>query len=247
MEELQVNFSHDDDPTLVELNDKDKNKLLQALQKMSLACSHAHQLLSKGELDKGFADTICSSVDFYATDIHTVLDYDSKLVRDKEERYKDMRILNEQNRELRKQLGERVHNDDVRERMKLYVKALNKWWSDVGCGYLPKIRLDEYCLRVETNFNISGIGKEKAEVIEILKSQGVVVDEKKERVADCDINRKWFEDLVVKTFPSATVFEFKSYAGMNKSMKEAEFWIRNLDDLGSIMAVAEVGTQDTEN
>lgn len=46
------------------------------------------------------------------------LGYEGVLKKKKDEMYSDIRSLNNENRELRRQLGEKVSNEDVREKLK---------------------------------------------------------------------------------------------------------------------------------
>jgi len=126
----------DDDPTPIKLNEKEHKTYVKAVQNLSLALNTlGGSLYEKGEGVQNTANTICASLDLYAADIQKILKYDSKLLRDKEERYKEIRELNQENRELREEIGKAVTNDHLREKLKCMVKTIENWWNDNHLGY----------------------------------------------------------------------------------------------------------------
>jgi len=239
MQERKINFTRSEDTSPIVLDAKQNKKLLESVDKLIQVSLYLKELVADGRLTVQTSNTVNGLFEAYTIDIHKILDYSGQLKADVDARYKEIRSLNEENRALRTQLGERVHPDDVRERFKIMKADLREWWTDNGCGYLPKVWLEEHQLRVQVSFNISGVSREKEEVVAILEKQGVIINKSNSdyEIIDCDSNRQWFHDLVQKTFPSGTVWEIKSWGGNRFAMRDAEFMINNLDDLDKIHKV----------
>lgn len=231
MQERKLNLHRIDDNSLVELSEEVIEKLEKLGSDFFGVVSYMTDLVKNKTLTVEKSSTISHLLEYYTVDVHKLLNYES-LIRTKiEERNAEIRTVNLENRELRKLLGERVSNDDVREMMKNTKTKINKWWDDFGCGYVPDIFLKEYCMEVHLSLMISGIGKKTGEVHKLLEAQGVLLDG--DEVIDCDINRDWLKNLVTSTFPSATMWKIESgnHRGNKMTLRDASFFIRDLNDL----------------
>jgi len=235
MQERPLNFPQAQDETPVNLSDNEKKILIKCADNLKNISLYFKGLLENNRLTVGLQENFCMLTEYEVTCVHNLLNYESLLVKHTEERFAEIRKLNEENTELRRQLGDRVSNDDIRERLKNISSDIKNWWSKVGCGFVRRVSLEQYVMYVEVSFSITGIGKEKQETFELLKAQGVVINEETAVIEDCDVNRDWFHSLINKTFPSGMVWEIKSNGSKETfGLRDGTFVLRNLDDLENI-------------
>ena len=136
MKENQLARPIDDDKTPVLTDRKSRMELREVARGLGGVLS---ELLARTNgvnvLEKGFSLTLASLIESHSVDILKAFEYESQLVKEHEERYEKIRGLNIQNRELRKQLGEKVSPEDVREFLKNSESKIRKWWQQNGMGF----------------------------------------------------------------------------------------------------------------
>lgn len=133
MEERKLSFKRNDDPTIVE--DKD-GKLAKELAKIyndiQFNLGFCYEQLTKGELTEGMKETHLSLTESYVLSFLKKMGYEGVLEREQNERLSEIRSLNDENRELRRQLGEKVTNEDFREKIKNICSKFKRWWNIEG-------------------------------------------------------------------------------------------------------------------
>lgn len=244
MKEREINFNINRDHTLVE--DKD-GKLKKSLEKVrqDVLCdlNFCYEELQNGRLTEGMKETCFSLTESYVQKFLDDCGYDGVLKKKSEERYQEIRSLNEENRELRKQLGGKVSNEDAREKMKNIAEMFKRWWNIYGLGYVSELVFTEYgCIKAtlggmvcESYYN----GKDESEKNkwEYLNNIGFELSSENtsKYVLATDSNIQKLEELIKDKFPSAKLQEFRITNYQNiKMLRNIEIAITNLDDFNAI-------------
>lgn len=145
MKERKLDFDTNDNPAIVE----DPNgEILEELTKLykdnQSNLGLCINLLAKGKLTEGMKENILSLTDYNVTQFLTKMGYEGVLAK-KEAKYAALiRSLNDENRKLRQQNGEKVSNEDVRERLKIMENSFKAWWSEFGFGHCIKFSFNGY-------------------------------------------------------------------------------------------------------
>ncbi len=226
-------------PVDLELIEKTKN----AYGNMRLNISFMIEKWEKGELEQGMHETHLKLVETYAKEFTGLFDYSGMLKKETEERYAEIRELNEENRKLRKQLGQKVTNEDLRERIKNITEQFKKWWNIYGFGHISNnysgftgygafqitlsgMTTDAYYAK---NGEVpDGYNKQTA-----LKEMGFELDgeDSHARVISNDKNIGLLKTLLMEKFPSVEVDEIKTLGyGINNIIDYVKVRITNLDD-----------------
>ena len=145
MEERKINFNKNDDKTPVPDPDGKLYGKLGGMQKnINERISLLLSLLKDGRLTEGTKEALLELFRRDAIDILNELGYEDSLNKKYNEFIQQLRSLNHENRELRKQLGMKVSNEDARERLKLITEAFSEWWNNEGTGNVDDIIFDPY-------------------------------------------------------------------------------------------------------
>lgn len=133
MEERRPSFKRNDDPTLVEDKDgrlaKEPAKTYKDIQ---FNLGFCHEQSAKGGLAEGMKGTHLSLTESYVLSFLKKMGYEGILEREQNERLSEIRSPNDENRELRKQSGEKVTNEDFREKIKNVCSNFKRWWNIEG-------------------------------------------------------------------------------------------------------------------
>lgn len=241
MKERGLNFKRNDDPTLVE--DKD-GKILEKISKtyndVCLNLGFCRDQLKAGKLTEGMKETHLSLTESYVADFLKAMGYDGILKKEKEERFSELRSLNEENRELRRQLGEKVSNEDVREAMKNLSHEIKKWWNIYGFGHTSEIFFTEHgVVKLVLSGSISHAYYDETrdstdeDKKNHLVSLGFELSPGKDyNVLLTDNNYTLLKKMLIEKYPSAIIANIRGHEWKDvMSMREIEVYIKNLDDL----------------
>ena len=235
MQERKIDFSHDDNKEPVEI---EKDNLNRKVDQLTFTLSHLKELRKKDKLGKGFCATICSNIESYTRDLLGALDYDSNLEQEAQERVKKIKEVNIENRELRKQLGEKVSPEDVRECLKNIDKAIRKWWREEGTGHVSATEFHEYYIKVKLSGMIPGILRGEDPIEGIRKRGYDIISEGRADgwLSAGDKNTTLIQRKLKQRFPSAVMREVKCYyhpSGTNK-ISSITFDIKDYDDVSVV-------------
>ncbi len=145
-------ISDEYDDTPVEFNNLTVDNVLSNIVKVSEVISVLREGTRKGELTVGNINTYASLIEYRTKDLLTSVGYDGILAKEIEERHEKIRELNDENRELRKQLGQKVSMEDVREALKLLSKTIGEFTDALGLMHPQELRFSGYSL----TFDLSG-------------------------------------------------------------------------------------------
>ena len=240
MKERQIKFTRNENPTIVKDNDGKITKILEkGFNDICLNLSFCLEQLKEGSLTEGMKETHLSLTEGYVVKLLTDLGYENVLKKKKDEMYSEIRSLNEENRELRKQLGEKVSNEDVREKLKNFSNNIKKWWNIFGFGHVSEISYTEHGLvklvlsgticHAYYDENKDSTDKDKAI---FLDSLGFILNEKERSVLLTDKNVVLLKKMLKDKYPSAEIANIRAHEwNQVLSVREIEIYIRNLDDL----------------
>lgn len=243
MKERELKISRNDDPTIVEDNNGELAKKLETIYNhINLNLGFCHEQLKKGELTVGMKESHLYLAENYMIDFLKEVGYDSILEKQNNERHKDVRSLNEENRMLRKQLGEKVSNEDVREKIKNLNSSFKYWWNVEGFGHCSEEQFTSSgSLKVQLSGRIAEAYRAKdtedhteEEKSCKLKKYGFdICEDDGYAVIDSENNRALLLKLLKSKYPSAFIFDYRSYFGRRErnTIREVTVYIDNLNEL----------------
>lgn len=173
----------------------------------------------------------------------TKMGYESVLAEKAEKRTAQIRSLNEENRKLRHQLGEKVSNEDVRERLKIMERTFKTWWSDFGFGHCNEFSFTGYRSKALLTGMVFGSrtssisGKQKNEY---LFNLGFEVED--QRVVYNDKSLKLLTKMLTDKYPSAEIYSLSLTTSVPKAVpviQEITVYIDDLDELSETIAPVE--------
>lgn len=243
MEERKLNFNHNDDPTLVEFTDDQKKEYEKSYKDFVFPFMELKKRLDEGNLDIGFKNTLCSLLEIRLITFNKSLGYEGYLQEQKEKRFKEIRDLNTENRELRKQLGDKVTPEDIREGLKNLSNNFKAWWSKEGfghcsdevfTGYTFKARLsgmmtDAYWSK-DDNYETA---EEKAKRLSSIGFDIILGAGRVSKVLFTENNVNKLSEMLKSKYPSSSINEVKSYWGRREEceLRDIEIYITDLNDL----------------
>ena len=238
MKERKISFQSNDDKTLVIDNEGVLlEKLKSIYSKMDLNLGFCIKQLSEGNLTEGMKENHLSLSEIYLIDFLKEMNYDSILEKESKERHKRIRSLNEENRELRRQLGEKVTNEDAREKMKNISNSIKKWWNIYGFGHTSSVSFSSYG-SIEVVFSgmvsktyYDGRKGTKEEKLKYLKKIGFEFDKEDDFVMS-DSSFQTLKKLIISKYPSAEINQITlDYRHNFKLCDDIKVSIDNLDDI----------------
>lgn len=246
MKEKELKFNRNDDPTLVVLSEKQTKDLKKSSDDLRFAMVHLLSEVKDGKLEEGMKATLCSLLESHVGTLTKSLGYEGVIHQEKEERYKEIRELNTENRELRKQLGNKVSPEDVRESLKNLKENFNTWWNINGFGHCSDEQFGPFGFKVTLSGMITEAYRDKTNAdateekkIDMLTAAGFLIrsdgdSRHDKKVLYNDQNIKILESMLTAKYPSASIFYSKAWHGNkhdDSEIREVEIFIRNFDDL----------------
>lgn len=246
MEERQLNFNRNEDPTLEVLSEKQAKDLKKSSDDLRFAMVHLLTEVKDGRLDEGMKETMCSLLESHVGSLTKSLGYEGVLHREKEERFKEIRELNSQNRELRKQLGGKASAEDVRESLKNLLESFNSWWNINGFGHSSDESFGPYGFKATLSGMITEAYRDRINVdsteegkIASLTAYGFQIrgeanNRHGKKILYNDHNMQLLEVMLKSKYPSACIHYSKAWHGTrneDSEIREIEIFIRNFDDL----------------
>lgn len=235
MIERKIDFNINEDKTPVydpdgKLFDILKEKLHDMNEKFSMML----YLLNKGALTEGSKQSSIVYFESKAVEILNELGYEGYLNKKDNEYTQRIRSLNEENRELRKQLGMKLSNEDARERFKLICDAIEQWWKNEGTDNVEEVIIERYCINVSLRgsvFRSKRNGNEKDQ-LDILQEKGFDITYSDwmggYSLSATDKNFKMLEDVTKRFFPHSKLISIKTNCIKEKSSENNKYIIENI-------------------
>ena len=245
MEERKINFKKNDDNTpVLDPDGMLYEKLTEKQKKINERISLLLHLLKEGSLNEGTKEALLELFHKNAIDILNELGYEDSLNKKYNEYIQEIRSLNHENRELRKQLDMKVSNEDARERLKLITKSFKEWWNNEGTGNIDEIIFDSYRATVTLRGFIypSRLEIEIKNQVEMLKKKGFDVSSITNfghHLTASDKNFNKLSELFKSAFPHSDIDKINTstYLGGESNVeyvyviKDIIVYLNNLDDI----------------
>lgn len=243
MKERKLKFRTNDNKALVPIDLELIEKTKKAYANIRLNISFMIEQWEKGELEQGMYETHLKLVETYAKEFTGLFDYAGILQKENEERYSEIRAVNTENHELRKQLGQKVTNEDLRERIKNITEQFKKWWNIYGFGHISNndigftgygaFQITLSGMTTDAYYAKNGEVPEGYNKQEALKSMGFELEgsESHARVISNDKNIGLLKNLLIEKYPSIEIDEIKTVGyGKNNTIEYVKVRITNLDE-----------------
>lgn len=245
MEERKINFTKNDDNTPVLDPDGKLYENLKAMQnKMNEKLSLIIYMLKEEQLNEGTKEALLELFHKNAIDILNELGYEDSLNKKYNEYIQEIRSLNHENRELRKQLGMKVSNEDARERLKLITESFDEWWHNEGTGNIDEIIFDRYKMTATLRGSIFPSSREKEikNQVEMLKKKGFDVSSVTNyghHLTASEKNFNMLKELFKSAFPHSDIDEINTATYLGGESREEYVYVitkiivnfNNLDDI----------------
>ena len=143
MKERPLNFDYADE-TPVTVTDEQKVKLNKYADELKQHVGMLLYLIKKGHLQVGTRDSLMSIIDHNTQNLCALFDYSTYLKQQQEKTTAEIRAVSLENFELRRQLGQKVSTEDVREKMKLVIDGFRYWSEHQGFGWMSDVNVDHW-------------------------------------------------------------------------------------------------------
>lgn len=245
MEERKINFKKNDDKTPVLDPDGTLHGMLCVkMETLVKNFSLLLYLLQKGELNEGTKESSAELFEQNSIEILNSLGYEGDINKKYNEYIQEIRSLNHENRELRKQLGMKVSNEDARERLKLICESFYEWWHNEGTGNIDEIIFDRYKMTATLRGSIFPSSREKEikNQVEMLKKKGFDVSSVTNyghHLTASEKNFNMLKELFKSAFPHSDIDEINTATYLGGESKEEYVYVvtkiivyfDNLDDI----------------
>jgi hypothetical protein len=144
MKQREIKLGRDHDETTVNFDENLYKTLSGHYNKLHLAASFLLEQLKSGKLSVGFKNDTLGLLEAYLIDFNKSFGFESALEKQRKERYAEIKSLNEENHALRKQLGEKITNDEFAEKSKNLGDSIKRWWNISGIGFMKEEKFTTY-------------------------------------------------------------------------------------------------------
>lgn len=245
MEERKINFKkNDDDTPVLDPDGMLYEKLTEKQKKINERISLLLYMLKEGSLKEGTKEALLELFHKNAINILNELGYEDSLNKKYNEYIQKIRSLNHENRELRKQLGMKVSNEDARERLKLICESFYEWWHNEGTGNIESITFNEYGMTVTLRGYILPFRhvRKTEEQVSMLKQKGFDVSSVTNyghHLTASEKNFNMLKELFENTFPHSNIDKINTTTYLGSESKGEYIYViseiivnfNNLDDI----------------
>ena len=245
MEERKINFKKNDDKTPVLDPDGTLHGMLCVkMETLVKNFSLLLYLLQKGELNEGTKESSAELFEQNSIEILNSLGYEGDINKKYNEYIQKIRSLNHENRELRKQIGMKVSNEDARERLKLITESFDEWWHNEGTGNIDEIIFDRYKVTATLRGGIFPSSREKEikNQVEMLKKKGFDISSVTNyghHLTASEKNFNMLKELFKSAFPHSDIDEINTATYLGGESREEYVYVitkiivnfNNLDDI----------------
>ncbi|MBP1308981.1 hypothetical protein JOD82_002001 [Paenibacillus sp. 1182] len=210
----------------VRLNTDQKEVLLKDLKSLIQSAHQMANLVQQNELDYGVAHQITALIEFNHTDIAKMVDYESYVTKEREERYVEICEVNKRNHELEQKIASLKPIDGLKEQLCQLSDVVSEWWKTDGFHYVKDFRFYSsgcagmtFCFMMKYGYStrqspMSERLNQKA-YIDKLKNDGYEIEDIEGhglKVLDTPNNRSLLRSLLIARFPSIRMNSFRNQA-----------------------------------
>lgn len=131
-ERTLLEISEEGQEVVLCFTDEQKTTIDKNLLELRRIAGFCQELVKENRLTNKMRDTIMSLITTYTQDACQPLGYESFTTKQRERDLKEIREIHKENRGLRVQLGEKVHLEDVREKIKNVCDGFRYWNEHYG-------------------------------------------------------------------------------------------------------------------
>jgi len=247
MQELQLKMVELDE-TLVENQAAFQKAIKEFNEKHDLARWLIKDAASKNELTNGLIKLFISNLESETSKLIKAVGYESVLEAEKQERYKEIRFLNQQNRDLRAQLGKKASFEDIRESLKVINDEFRAWWNILGVGFMTNdLVFSNYDAKATLSGSVTGAyykgadqsEKEKAEYLKWLGFDVCAIDVGRDSyyIAMTGENYTLLDKMLKSMFPSCVIESVTSHFSKRNNQQyilDIKICISSFDDFYSL-------------
>lgn len=137
------------------LSNNQKELVTKNLSKGRFASANLQKKIEEGNLDENAKNTLCSLMESYLVDVLKEMDYPSHLQEEHDNRYAEIRKVNERVNELELQLASKNPLSGFREQFSLIQDTIHEWWRKEGFVYVQEVNVISYgVLSVKFGFQL---------------------------------------------------------------------------------------------
>lgn len=255
MIERKIDFNINEDKTpVLDPDGKLYKTLTEKMKDMNEKFSLLLYLLKNGTLTEGAKESCIVLFESKAVEILNELGYEGYLNKKDNEYTQRIRSVHNENRELRKQLGMKLSNEDARERFKLICEAIEEWWKNEGTDNVEEITLTRYCIEVRLRGSIfrSRRNEKEKDQLAVLQEKGFDITYSEwmggHYLSATDKNFKMVEDVTKRCFPHSRIISINTKCIKEKSSVDNKYIIENIEmhilDLDDIKISSEQTTKE---
>ena len=245
MEERKINLKKNDDETpVLDPDGTLYEKLTEKQKKINERIYLLLYMLKEGNLNESTKEALLELFHKNAIDILNELGYEDSLNKKYNEYIQEIRSLNQENRELRKQLGMKVSNENARERLKLICESFYEWWHNEGTGNIESITFNEYGMTATLRGCIHPFRpvRKTEEQVSMLKQKGFDVSSVTNyghHLTASDKNFNMLKELFKSAFPHSDIDKINTATYLGGEKGEEYVYVitkiiinfNNLDDI----------------
>jgi hypothetical protein len=230
-----------EDATPFQFDESGRKKFKEALGNFVMAIKTFQEQEEKGEMTLGFKNTLAYCLETYCQEITCSMGIEGMIKQMRDDSNKEIRSVNQENRALRAMLGNKVTNEDLRERIKNIDDEFSRWWNTEGLGFSQDITFRKYHgLSAKLSGHISedyyneATEKEAKDRAAEFSSKGfdIVSDSPNSFYAGMTENNiRLIEGMLKSKYASAKILRIESsyYRGLHK-IRDIEITISDLND-----------------
>ncbi|WPS85621.1 hypothetical protein SMD22_00750 (plasmid) [Brevibacillus halotolerans] len=210
----------------VVLNANQKESVLRSLRKLFYTTQTLSEWIKDDSFQIDMYGKMVGLLECYYSDIAEILNYESYLTKERENRHKEIRDVLTRNSELQQMLASQKPMDGLREQLDYLSKKVIDWWNSDGFYHVSEFRFYpsgyatmEFCFMLDYCYSMSKTPVSdrlaKQQYVEKLKEEGYeIIDIEGEglQVLDTPNNRTLLRKLLLSRFPSMKINCFGNHA-----------------------------------
>ncbi len=218
--------------TIIDLDNETKEKLCKELQSLIKTLSTILVLINHNEFNSRAKTIFLKSIHRITHKLFKIFDFKSQMIRDDSKRVQQVRDFKEDNKRLRKRLGEKVTPNDIKEYINNSKQTICDFWQTEGFGTAVDISYKTHGAVVK----FYGMNEKTEQVHKNRKRLGIEFGSDTEiSVKDNDKNKKIIENLILERFPSAEILSIECvYRYKAPTINAIKVRIWDLDDIENI-------------
>jgi hypothetical protein len=211
---------------IVKLNIDQKKTVLNELKDIIRTSAQISKWIEQDSLTLSMVGDMVGLVEFQYTDIAKILGYETHLIKERDERYHEIRDVKNRNYELEQMIASLKPIEGLKEQLNQLSNIVSEWWKSDGFDFVSDFRFYsggsaamKFCFMLNNGYS-SGITSTrrhltKDQYIKQIKENGYEIKEIEGTglvVLDTLNNRMLLRNLLVDRFPSIRLNSFGNHA-----------------------------------